>query len=243
MFSFFKRTPKIFLDCFIIDSSIHEYTPIVRASQALPEWWKKLPRNKIEYNFATEDYPSSNITMKHCYGFLELYKRGVILESWCDVAVKTTDKNVEFFNSNGEKPISHLRHQWGESFKNYQHLKLISPWIFKEKTGEHFLFMGAEWSLEAYNFKVVPGVVNYDWNTGTNVNLMIPNNTQFEIPMGQPLAHIIPLSNKELVVKNHLVDSFEYSKVTKISARSFYGWKTIKKLNDRNKERKCPFHG
>lgn len=243
MFSFFKRTPVIHLDCFTVDANVFEYTPVLKAARSLPDWWKKLPRGKVEYNFFTEEYPSASITMKQCYGFIELYKRGVVLDNWCDLAVKTTEEGAEFFHSSGEAPVGHKRHQWGEGFKHYQHLKLTSPWAFKEKTGEQFLFMGAEWSLEKYDFKVVPGVVNYDWNTGTNVNIMFPNNKEYEIPMGQPLVHIMPLSEKNLEVKNHLVDPMEFQQITRSSVKSFYGWKTLKKLSDRSKEKKCPFHG
>lgn len=248
MFTFFHRTSKIYLDCFTHKNHVLEMTPIISASKAVPDWWKKLDKGKLTYNWEVAQSPRNTLTMKSCYGFLELYKRGVVIENWCDFRLRIMDHGFQYMYSDSPPPEEHSRHQIGEGFRNYHHLKLSSPWIFKEKTGVKFHFGPAQWSLEDYDFRVVPGVVDYRVNGYTNVNIMIPKVekdqiVEYGIPVGQPLVHIIPLSDKKIVVKNHLISKTEYDNMFRHSASLFDGWKSVKRMLDRNDNRKgkCPF--
>lgn len=242
MFSFFHRTPEIHLDCFTYMTHIYEMTPIVYAMNAVPEWWKKLDKSELSFDWKHFTSPRKTMTMKTCYGFLELYKRGVILENWCDLKIKVEPNGFRYMFSDGQKPEEHSRHQIGTGFKDFHQLKLSSPWIFKEKTGVKFHFNGTMWDLEDYNFRVVPGVVDFRLNGYTNVNIMIPKiECEYSIPVGQSLAHIIPLSEKNLKIKNHLISRQEYDTISRHSSSLYMGWRGVKKLLDRNKERKCPY--
>lgn len=244
MFTFFHRTPVIHLDCFTYMGHIHELTPIVSAAKAAPAWWKNLDTGHMSYDWKYFSPPRKTLTMKSCHGFVELYKRGVILENWCDLRLQVTDAGFKYMHSSGEKPSEHPRFQLGEGFKNFYHLKLASPWIFREKQGIKFHFNGAMWSLEDYNIRVVPGVVDYRSNGYTNVNIMIPRDPiEYTIPVGQPLVHIMPLSDKKLKVKNHLISRLEYDTMCRHSASYYSGWKAVNKLLQRNDSRKsgCPF--
>lgn len=246
MFSFFHRTNKIYLDCFTDIPQIFQQTPIVRASKVFPDWWKDLPTPKLNFNYDNTEYvsPSTDSNMRNCFGFLELYKRGIIIESWCDLHIKSSKEEIRYFYSNGKSPGSHNRSQWGEGFKNYHHLKLHSPWFFQEKTGINFLFFGAEWHLEDYDFKIVPGLIRYDLTAGTNVNMMIPaKDTEYFIPMGKPLVHIVPLSDKKIVLKNHLVTTEEFNRKAIQVGGSWHGWRSSIELIYRNRKRnsRCPF--
>jgi hypothetical protein len=100
------------------------------------------------------------------------------------------------------------------------------------------------WSQEDYNFRVVPGVVDYRLNGFTNVNIMIPiENNEYTVPAGVPLVHIIPLSDKRLKIKNHLISKQEYDMMSNHSTSFYEGWKSVKKLIRKNdtRETKCPF--
>lgn len=244
MFSFFHRTSKIHLDCFTYMTHTYEMTPIVYAMAAAPQWWKNLDKSELSYDWKHFTSPRKSLNMKSCYGFIELYKRGVVLDNWCDLKIKVDSKGFRYMFSDGQNPDEHSRHQMGEGFKNYHHLKLTSPWIFKEKTGVKFHFSGATWNLEDYNVRVLPGVVDYRVNGYTHVNIMIPK-VEYEhtIPAGQALAHIVPLSDKKLRIKNHLISKQEFDTMCRHSSSLYAGWRGVKKLLDRNDERqkKCPF--
>jgi hypothetical protein len=227
---------------------VFENTPVVKSSKTLPDWWKQLPRSKIDFVETPDQlYVPNHKTisnMRNCYGFLEFYKKGLVIENWTDLAIKITKDNYKYYCTTGERPAEHNREQYGKGFKNYHHIKLASPWHFKEKTGVQFLFVESSWSLEDYDFKIVPGVVNFTWNTGTNINIMLPKkDAEYVIPVGLPLMHIIPLSDKTLEHKNHLVTSDELDKIISHSQSSLFGWRKMVSLKKRNEERKseCPF--
>ena len=73
------------------------------------------------------------------------------------------------------------------------------------------------WQQPSYNLikhfhklHILPGVVNYKYQSGTNINLMMAPNTRIELEAGTPLAHLIPMTEKNVQVKCHLVDNNEY---------------------------------
>jgi hypothetical protein len=249
MFSFFHRTPEIHVDCFTFSHSAYEYTPIVYANKTLPEWWKELPSSSKPI-FGEKDgnkhMPINRKTMtaKDCYAIIEFYKKGIVLENWCDYSVKVENDEINYCWSSGLGADVHVKEQLGNSFPNHLHLKLFSPWKLKEKTGIKFMWVGDEWSLHEHMFKVLPGIVSYDINTTTNVNIMLPKiDLVANIPIGVPLIHIVPLSEKRLKFKNHLISEMDWNNINIDGLlQSFYGWRKALKLRKRNKERgTCPF--
>lgn len=246
MISFFHRTPTIVLDCFVADPMTYSSTPIVKASKTLPEWWKKLPVPKIKFDYNNPDmYPNNDKNMRNCYGFIELFKKGAVLENWCDINIRTTPDTYNYFYSGGSAPDNHPTSQFSGGFTDYHHIKLMSPWVLSEKTGVQFLFIGAEWNLDKYDIKVLPGVVDYRMNVVTHINMMLPRkNTEIYFKIGQPLVHIIPLSDKKLQIRNHLVTKEEFSKRFMNVMGSYNGWRSVFPLIKRNDQRakeKCPF--
>jgi hypothetical protein len=121
-------------------------------------------------------------------------------------------------------------------------MKLSSPWIFKEKTGIKFINLGAEWNLDKFSFRVLPGVMEFRVNSFTNVNIMLPKEqNKFIIPVNQPLTNFLPLTEKKLVVKNHLITEEEYKKMSyNPSLVYFHGWRACKNMIKDN-DKKCPF--
>lgn len=248
MFSFFHRTPEINLDCFTANSSVYATTPIIKASKAIPEWWRKMPSYQPQFRQSEEVpfYVEDNMTVRDCYAFIELYKKGVIVENWCDISIRTENGKFDYWYSGGNKPDLHSRYQLGESFPNHHHIKLVSPWTVRETSGVKFLWLGAEWSLDKHEIKVLPGVINFDIVSEINVNIMFPiRNDIFTLPVGNPLVHLVPLSEKKLKVTNHLVTQQEIDRIMLNSkSLSFYGWRKTIQIMKRNKGRgTCPFHG
>jgi len=243
MITFFTKTPEITLDCFTSMPMVYEHTPIIKSSKAIPKWWTDVEFPKEKYRILNKKI-FNNANVRTCYGFIELYRNGVVLENWADVIIKTTPKNFEVYSTYGPGPESFPKSVYGQGFKDWFHLKLASPWHIKEKTGVKIMWVGAEWGLENFNFRVLPGIINYKLNTTTNVNLMLPPETkEYTIPVGHPLVHIIPMTDHKLNIKNHLVTESELDTIKKGGQGSLYGWRRYISLMKRNEEREssCPF--
>ena len=251
MFSFFKRSPIIDIDCFTCDGPVFEYAPIVNASIAKPEWFEKVQKSSLKY----EKIPgqrglikNNNITLRSCYGFLELFKRGIILESWCDLAIESSKESYDYHTSYDMKPpVYHDPVQYSPGFKNNFIVKLESPWLIKSKDPTPFMLIGAEWHLEDYDFKVLPGVLNFKSQSALNVFISFRRkDDKFIIKMGQALLHIVPLEEKIIRLHNHLVTRPEFDA---LELRSTFtsGWRSAFNLSKRNSKRnskrqsKCPF--
>lgn len=242
MFNFFHRTPEINLDCFTCDPNVHKYTPIVSASKTIPEWFLNVPvpENPVELDFINEEVKHRNI--RSCYGFLEFYKKGVVMESWCDMGIKTETDSFQCFFSGPPDPISHKSEQYGNAFSKYFNLKMRSPWLFNCSQNINFMFVGAEWSLGDYDIKVLPGIVNFELASSGNFFIMIPRKQdQFIINMGTPMIHIVPLTEKKIKHKVHLLTKGEYAKKINVPSYSFFGWRKVKGIIKRNEKRGCPF--
>lgn len=241
MLSLFKRKKTIVVDCFTTLAPAYEYTPIVKAFKAVPEWWTNLEKLK-------DVSPIRNKNLKTCPGFINLYKRGYILEHWADSNFKIMKNNVAYEFTLGDAPTSHERPQFKGGFENFHHIKLSSPWHFREKSRLSFMFMGCEWSNEL-PIKVLPGILQFKTVSATNVNIMVPAKEkawEFKLLMGTPLAHIIPLNDDiNVEFKNHLVSEVELEKIKAVSSITFGGHRQIDKLvarNEKRKKSKCPFN-
>lgn len=256
MFSFFHRSSVINVDCFTDNNDAYKFTPIVRATKAKPSWYEhvrkpelantKWPQYKADQNGTLDfNWHVSLRTVKSCPGFHDLYSRGFILENWCDLAFNVQKDRLSWHHSNGQEPLLHNSEQAQPGFMNHYIVKLRSPWIIQTKESVPFVLFGAEWSLEDYDFRVIPGVVNFHEQTSTNVFLAVSKarEQQFYIPMGQPLVQFMPLSDKKIKVHNHVVTSEELrTKIYDVRGTSF-GWRRTRALVRRNdqREKKCPF--
>lgn len=247
MFTFFIKKKKLVVDCFTAHLNAYNFAPIVKTWKTLPEWWTNLP-NPGYGN--PRIWPKSNNNMRRCYGFIELYKRGFTIEHWSDMHLEVNKHDILASGSDIRTPVTHSSETFKGAFKNYRHLKLESPWAIKEKTGVHWAWMAAEWELENYDFKIMPGVIEYKINGSTNIQMLIPvKNDPYNIyiPIGQPLVQVVPLNDDiDFEYKTHLVDESEMERIRSIMP-SFKGFYALKKLMKRNEARqasdkKCPFH-
>lgn len=240
MFTFFHRSETIVVDCFTSDPIAYEFAPVGKASKAFPEWWKKLPIQRV----SDVDYDRSKMNMRTCYGFLELYKRSAILQNWTDFHYRVTpDKGYTWQKNSGPDPEEHPSSQYQNGFSNYYHSKLTCPWTIKEKSGKHFLFTGCTWSLENYDFLLPPGMLEFSVNHSLNVNILMPKKKEtysFFLPIGKPLIHLIPLQEKtKLDIRTHLLTHQELEKI-RYRPSMLRGMKAL--LDVKDKQKKCPFH-
>ncbi len=207
MFSIFKKPSKIYLDCFTDIEELPKFFPIQHASERMPSFWKSLPTT-------VQHMGPQRGTMKTCPGVSSLFRTGIILQSWCDLWFSVEGNDISWQPQPAAE--SHNANQWGSAIKNHYHLKFVSPWKFKEKTGVKFLFTNTQWHQEDLKPRVINGIVDYKYQHTTSVNMLIPKNMfpkSTVIPAGTEMAHIIPLSDKDVEIKMHVVDSKELEKV------------------------------
>ncbi|NOT63707.1 MAG: hypothetical protein HOP19_26130, partial [Acidobacteria bacterium] len=158
-FWIFNRKPEITVDCFTRNAYAYTYTPIVEAMKTLPDWWKRLPPSTPLKEMSEEN---CDTTMRSCYGFVELYKKSAVIENWTELRITVDPVNgYTPFVTNGHPPVEHPEQQYKGGFKNYFHAKLVSPWLLKAKSCIDFMFVGAECALEDIDWKILPGVMNF----------------------------------------------------------------------------------
>jgi hypothetical protein len=243
---FFTRKKTVVVDCFTAHLNAYTFAPIVKTTKTMPNWFKKLPNP----GFGNPTiYPKSNNNMRRCYGFVELYKRGFVIEHWSDLHVEVNRHGTQVSGSDIKDPISHPKILYAGAFDNWHHMKLDSPWAIREKSGIHFAWIGADWALDHYQLKVLPGVLEFKINHSANINMMLPikeDPYSLYIEVGQPLVQVIPMRDDlNFDYRVHLVTEGEMNTVRSVLP-SFKGFNTLKRLVDRNEERaasdkKCPF--
>jgi hypothetical protein len=252
MFLFKKK--KIVLDCFTTDSFAHEYAPISRATDFYPEWW-----NNIDNTYMLNTSIIS--TMKHCRGFIDLYKDSIIIPFWGKLKIDISDnirKNVKWecnYEIYTKQPIQVHNELEYKGFTNncYQHMKIISPWKCRTNKYVKFILTDPLYNRTDLNeYSVLPGVVDFKYQTSTHVNIMTEykNDDRFIIfdPL-TPMAMLTPISEENIIIKTHLIDFSEYQNLDKLH-RLIAQFDPLKKysktkmfLNEhenRNKP-KCPF--
>ena len=251
MFTIFSRKKTITLECFTSNELVYTLTPIVKSTQNFPDWFKKVEDSKIDKD--EKGFLVHKPTIKRCYGFLELYKKSITMESWADFKYEVTpnDGYKYLLTLQNVNPVEHHQWQRGEGFKNYYHTKLTSPWHFREKTGVYFMMSPHVWNLEDYYFTIPSAIINFNLQHATNINIFIPKPKkeayEFLIPNGHPIVHFTPLIHDVKVkIKNYLVDDSELGKLAKHPRLSYVrGFNSLLDLQKRNEKRnikKCPFN-
>ena len=243
---FFFKPKVIHLDCFTERSDVYEFFPIDYTHKFFPDWWKSLP--KVLPVVQTQGIS----TMKLCTGLNNFYANGVTIPLWCDLLINIHGKQVRWnFSDMVTTTMSHLFVQMNNYMNEneYFHAKIYSPWSFKCKENIDFMWVQPTWSFNKPEELIIPPArIDYKYQVGTNINLFgkyTVGDTKKDILVeaGQPMANIMPFSERKLKVHTHLLDNQEYKKITEpygrqITFHSIYN--SRKKFLDK-KESKCPF--
>jgi hypothetical protein len=257
---FFFKKSEIILDCFTAHGPAYNYARPDHAMKYIPDWWKNTPTEVRENNFLLP-------TIKSCAGFIDYYKTGIIFPSWFDAEIKIaslgTSPPCEILITDppsAPKGSFHPNKMFlGYTEEDTSNVKFMSPWIFKTKEHVNFAWSEPTWDNKDlfYDLTVLPGVLNFKYNTTTNINCVVRQRKEkytINIKPQQPLAMLHPLTDKKIVIKHHLVSYEEYGKLDSIN-RMFLG-NNIKSIitTSKNKKRmidkadeinssnsKCPF--
>lgn len=246
MISFLFKRQKIVVDAFTSNAGVHRLYPIDKSTNKFPSWWKHFPAKIITISDHGVVYPQS--TIKACPGVRDLYKNSFSIPMWSDLIVRTSsDGNWVYQYSDRTTPKIIQSHDEKQLpiLNSYIHIKLESPWVFVEKSGINFYFTDSFYDkMDKWNeYKNIPAIVNYKYQNITNVNMFLPKvENTITINSGTPIATIIPLTEKEVVIKSHLVtiEEFDRLKTTNGYMGSFTNqYDKRKKILE--KQSKCPF--
>lgn len=238
---FFFKKSKIVLDCFTSLSYVYEACPIQKSIYSMPNWWKKLGAT---YKHDFYDFS----TMKTCAGLVDLFKNSVTIKLWSDLKLKIEGDFIKWqFSDSTTNMGQHPPEQRGDfmSKNKYVHFKIESPWCFRTKEDISWL-----WMQSLYNFEdpedivVLPGCINFSQVNDTHINFMTPlYDREMLLEFNQPMVQILPLSEKRVEIKNHLVDKNEIEKIRgNYRSVSFsYGFRKFLSSKE-NSKGKCPFH-
>jgi hypothetical protein len=250
MFSFFHRSSVLNIDCFTSNQSAIKTTPIVPSYKARPEWMDDVPKTKHQYSYDNNGniFNDTFRSVRSCIGFLDLYKRGFILEAWADLCVDAKDGRFTYHWTNGPAPACPPGSMYNPGFINYDMIKFSSPWLIQTKERIPFITFGTEWSLEHIDARLIPGSITFADVSYTNVFMAFKKTLPGEhyritIPMGQPLMQFVPLTERKIKVHNHLISDAEMNQKSLAPSTSMYGWRKTFSLLRRNEKRqgKCPF--
>jgi hypothetical protein len=230
---FIFKPKTIHLDCFTSNNMAYKTVPISPAYKYVPDWWKQIPK----------DFPE--MTMRHCAGFIDLYKRGFILPMWSDVSVDIDDNFYSWkYADRFSEANVHAAYQAGELFSlsNTQHMKFVSPWLFVCKEEIYWHFSQPVWNdLVGKDYCIPTGIVEYKNQHTTDINILFRKpKKDFVIPYNHPMAHIVPLSDRPVKLHNHLITEEEYVRLANAPVsfkQSYYKVRGALK----NQLSKCPF--
>lgn len=225
---FLFKKPELTLDCFTPSGPAYQYSKIENASKYIPEWWKNTPNE-------TSD---SNPTIKWCNGFIDYYKTGIVIPSWFEAEITVNPNSSYNVLTTDEKSFKNQSNHPNKMFSQYSendtfNIKIMSPWIFKMKENINFVWSEPTWDNKNLftEVTVLPGVMNFKYNTTTNINLLIKvrkDSYKINIKPQQPLAMLHALTDKKIIIKTHLVSQEEYNNLDSIN-RMFL-WKDLKSM-------------
>jgi hypothetical protein len=247
MISFFFKRQKIVLDCFTTNINSFDYFPIDKASNFYPDWWKSYPKSYPDIN--EQGIKVERSTIKRCDGLIDLYQQGFMIPLWSDLILETHPNGFKYTFADGNSVVEdHDYNQMSNEFIQYIHFKLRSPWKIRDKKGTKFAFVQPSYNhvKTLTNWHVLPGVIDFKYQHATNINFVAGRGQRFEIKAGHPLAHVIPLSDKEIEIKCHVVDPLnsEHQQILNNHYPFFNGsHKKIKKIINEQENKVCPFWG
>lgn len=246
---FFFRKPKIVVNAYTAMPVLTEMAPIQPIKKFLPQWWKDLPRT-VDVKRPDHQISSERGTLKICDGFLDYNKTGFIIPMWSDLKIATTKTGKWTYAYPSEDPypiVDHPSNQYGPHFSNFINMKFISPWILEEKTGVNFLWTTPTWHMSKHwgKLNILPGIVNYKIHNSTNIPMFVPKKDDvIELHHGEPLIHLVPLTEREVEIKLHQITYDEFLQRTNGTRfnRMFIGsYKAHKKNVIESEKSKCPF--
>lgn len=215
----FSRRKTIVVDCFTMKDYVFQHNPIAPASHFMPKWMTDMPSTYKADGFIPAP------TMKRCPAVVGMMTQGFMIPLWCDLVIGINPVERSFrwqFADEETNAKPHNVAQW-DAFANptvYGHLKIVTPWYIRTKQSIDFLWTNPFYNMDMNaKYKIVPAITEYKHQHATNINMFIDKSTHGDILIksSTPMAHVLPMSDKNIEIKTHLVDSLEYVKLRTVS--------------------------
>ena len=219
-----KQKPVI-INCYTSRIDVYKNTPIALSKKHIPPWFKALkPRSSVQPQLdgASLDLLTTvnRLSVKSCPAMIGYHMKGFTLPMWSELILRW-----DGVGSNGWQYIyadqlssvnPHPADQWEncKELSGQQHFKLISPWIIEVEEDVEFLVKDSLWGfLNLENLHVMSGVVRFDNQNAAHVN-MFARKTEKQntllIPYNMPIMDFIPLTDRPIELKLHLLTDEEY---------------------------------
>lgn len=247
---FWFKTKEIVVDCFTYNPTLIENFAIDQASKYYPKYFKDIPKfvdikSSSDPNIIDSKMLMRGGTIKTCTGLTDLFSTGFILPAWHEFNIEVTESGKVIippvFEEMNEYDM-HPRWQYGDNlYKGYVHIKLVSPWLVSESTGVKFTWNRCDWhrSDNAHSFNALSAVVDFKYQKVTHVNAFVKNGSITRFEAGDPLVHLLPLSDKKVKIKHHLLSHNDWH-TKHANYRLHSSYTNHRKLNY-PKQGKCPF--
>lgn len=204
---FLSNKKEIVLDCYTYDWHCFTNAKIDHAIKFIPDWWRST--NKVNENRAT---------IKSCPGFIDYYKKGIVIPSWTEIDItihkQGSDQALSWQsgNKNFSTINSHNQCQFdGFAKTNGHNLKIESPWIVYSKSEVKFLSSQPVWNNRDWSqiLTSLPGILNFKMQHSTNINYFFTiddKEKSFRIEPLTPLMLLHPMTEKKIVLRHHLIE-------------------------------------
>ena len=105
-------------------------------------------------------------------------------------------------------------------------LKAVSPWRFMCSHDIEFMFCGDQLELLKYGvLEILHGKTGFKYQSGTNINIVVQGGsteTDVSLPFLFPILKLVPLTEKKVVVINHLITKDTWLNLVKVNAISCF---------------------
>ena len=204
---FLKKNKPINVKFLTSSEHVYQTSKPNRAVKFMPEWFQN-------FHPQIEDGITPRPTVKGCRGLIDLYSKGIILQSWCEVAfeigeIGSNNHSWQFADYKSVADV-HNRHQFPRqiNFNNLAHVKLISPWRIICDEDIQWSWQEPIWNdFSNYAYKVIPGVTEFKYQHNANINLMfkrqLGKSYKHFIKHNSPLVHMIPISDRKTIKVSH----------------------------------------
>ena len=199
----------IVVDCYTYNKTAFELYPIDTANKFIPRWWLHAPKELIINGIPTP-------TLKRCAGLMSQYKHGLVIPLWSEMIFTVTNEAYTWRFSDG---VSNMQAHFADQWRYYADpaqigaLKIETPWIMKTSEDIDWVFMKPSWNYKADNqMNILSGVVNCKAYQSTNINFTFPYHAEYSVRLeaGQALVQMIPISDRPIKIRHHLVSKEEY---------------------------------
>lgn len=217
MFNINKKKD-IVLDCYTSNTFAYNFARINHGHHFLPDWWKKEP-NETYF----QESQGKMSTIKKCPGIVQYYKNGIILPLWCDLKMFLHPKATDWKSIASHNEIQfeyHPQEQFAGFTKEHgESIKIISPWYIHCREQILFTMSQPIWSNRDFfrHFHLLPGVVDFKTQSSTNLNFFVirkNEDIEFNINPLTPMAIYHPHTERNIIIKHHLVENAEKLKVS-----------------------------